>query len=216
MKLSIALLTTSFFSSATLAVASEQNFNDKLLAVQHQWAQANYEIKDDQQGKTFEQLAEKAQGLTIEYPQRAESWVWHGIIQSSYANVKGGLGALSLIDNAKAAFEAAISINGQALDGSAHTSLGILYLKVPGWPISFGDEDDAEKHLKMAHAINPKGIDVNFFLAQLYVEQKQWLDAKKHLLIAQKAPKRTLRPLADKYRQQEVLSLLTQIESKLN
>ncbi|WP_448551225.1 tetratricopeptide repeat protein [Thalassotalea montiporae] len=216
MKLATYLLSSCLLSSAALATEVSNTFNDKLLAVQHAWAKANYEAQDKTQQAAFKQLSEQSLNLASEYPKKAESWIWHGIVQSSYANAKGGLGALSLIDDAKEAFELAIDLNDQALDGSAHTSLGILYLKVPGWPVSFGDDDEAEKHLKLAQQINPDGIDVNFFLAQYYIEQDKWPKAKEHLLLAQAAPKRAHRPLADKYRQQEVATLLTEVNKALD
>ena len=60
--------------------------------------------------------------------------MWEGIIVSSLAGEKGGLGALPLVKQAKTLYEQAIQINGNALDGSAYNSLGVLYYKVPGWP----------------------------------------------------------------------------------
>ena len=36
--------------------------------------------------------------------------------------------------------------------GSAYTSLGTLYFKVPGWPVGFGDEEKAEELLRKALA----------------------------------------------------------------
>ena len=47
------------------------------------------------------------------------------------------------------------------LDGSAYNSLGVLYYKVPGWPVGFGDKAKARELLQKALAINPKGIDAN-------------------------------------------------------
>ena len=45
---------------------------------------------------------------------------------------RGGLGALSLVKDAKKALEQALEIDPRALDGSAYTSLGSLYYQVPG------------------------------------------------------------------------------------
>ena len=35
------------------------------------------------------------------------------------------------------------------------SSLGVLYYKVPGWPIGFGDKDKARDLLQKALAVNP-------------------------------------------------------------
>ena len=45
------------------------------------------------------------------------------------------LGALGLAKQARADFEQAIKLDPTALDGSAYTSLGVLYYSVPGWPV---------------------------------------------------------------------------------
>jgi len=186
-----------------------------LSTLQHQWVQANYEEDDKVKEVAFIALQDSSTLLTAVFPEQAQIWIWHGIIQSSYAGVKGGLSALSLVDDAKDSFEKALTLDENALQGSAHTSLGILYLKVPGWPISFGDDDESKKHLKMALEINPTGIDVNYFLAEFYVEQRNYLKAKEHLIAAQSAPARLNRADADKFRQLEVSTLLIQVNKKL-
>jgi len=194
---------------------SVSDFDKALLALQKQWAVANYVKTKKAQETDFIELQQQLTKLTTQYPKRAEAWIWHGIVQSSFAGVKGGLGALSLVDDAKSSFEKALIIDETALKGSAHTSLGILYLKVPGWPVSFGDDDESEKHLKTALKMNPTGIDVNYFLAEFYIEQNEYNKAKEHLIIASSAPARQNRKNADKFRQQEVSVLLDQVNKSL-
>ncbi|MDA1382172.1 hypothetical protein PCI56_27515 [Plesiomonas shigelloides subsp. oncorhynchi] len=53
-----------------------------------------------------------------------------------------------MVKEAKASLEKALKQNPNALDGSAYTSLGSLYYKVPGWPVGFGDDEQAERLLK--------------------------------------------------------------------
>ena len=98
------------------------------------------------------------------YAGRAEPQIWYGIIAASYAGARGGLGALSLAKDAKKALEQALEIDPKALDGSAYTSLGSLYYQVPGWPIGFGNDDKAREMLDKALALNPDGIDSNYFM----------------------------------------------------
>ena len=87
---------------------------------------------------------------------RAEALIWEGIIESSYAGAKGGLGALSLCKEARGNLEAALKLDPKALDGSAYTSLGTLYYKVPGFPVGFGDDDKAGKLLQKALEAEPE------------------------------------------------------------
>ena len=48
---------------------------------------------------------------------------------------------------------------------------GFPYYQVPGWPVGFGDDEKAEQLLKQALAINPTGIDPNFFYGDFLLDQ---------------------------------------------
>ncbi len=195
--------------------SADNDFDNALIALQHQWAETNYAKDKKMKKSAFVTLQEKSTELTTAYPEQAEAWIWRGIVQSSYAGFKGGLGSISLVDDAKDALEKALTIDENALKGAAHTSLGILYLKVPGWPVSFGDDDESEKHLKVALAMNPTGIDVNYFLAQFYIEQDEYTKAKQHLITASAAPARPSRQDADKFRQEEINALLIEVNKEI-
>lgn len=211
----VIFLTLSLLSAGNaMATTASEPFDDALQAIQSNWAKTNY-AQQDIKKEEFPALVDTAKQLTQQYPDKAEAWIWQGIVQSSYAGVKGGMGALSVLREAKNALEKALSIDESALDGSAHTSLGVLYFKVPGWPLSFGDDDEAEQHLQKALAMNPQGLDVNFFLAQYYIENKDYDTALKHLQLAKAAPKRPNRPLADKYRQEEVSELMAEVNAQM-
>jgi len=201
--------------NAYAAPTTQTIFNQALKTLQQQWVEANYAKNKTKKKSAFIALQEESTALTNTFPEKAEAWIWRGITQSSYAGFKGGLGALPLVDDAKDALEKALTINENALQGAAHTSLGILYLKVPGWPVSFGDDDESEKHLKTALKMNPTGIDVNFFLAEFYIEQEEYIKAKEHLIKASSAPARTNRIDADRFRQLEVKALLALVNKEL-
>jgi len=124
------------------------------------------------------------------------------------------LGALALAKESKADLEKAISINGDALLGSAYTSLGALYFNVPGWPVGFGDDKKAEKLLKQALTLNPSGIDSNYFYADYLISEKKYAQAREYLLKAQQAPARPGRSVADAGRKQEIAAKLAAIATK--
>ena len=109
---------------------------------------------------------------------------------------------------AKALYEQAIQIDGNALDGSAYNSLGVLYYKVPGWPVGFGDKAKARELLAKALAINPKGIDANYFYGEYLLETRQPDEAMAYLERALQAPARPGRTLADAGRRDEAKALL--------
>ena len=62
-------------------------------------------------GARFEQLAAKAHRASEQHPGRAEALIWEGIVLSSWAGEKGGLGALGLVKQAKVLYEQAIQID---------------------------------------------------------------------------------------------------------
>jgi len=191
------------------------NTETELIAVQHSWAKANYQLNDDEQNKAFESLVKHIEELTSAYPEDPEFWIWSGIIKSSYAGTKGGLGALSLVKEARKSLEKAIAIDDQASAGSAYTSLGTLYHKVPGWPIAFGSDKKAQQFLTKALSINPKGIDPNYFYGEYLYDEGEYEEAQKYLIMAQQADPRPGRQLADDSRQLEITSLLDKVQEKL-
>ena len=93
--------------------------DDALLELQRDWAVANYDQAGDAQVAAFEELIEKSQQATSAYPDAAGIWIWDGIIRSSFAGVRGGLGALSLAKESRASLEKAMELDANALDGSA-------------------------------------------------------------------------------------------------
>lgn len=200
-----------------LAMAQAQTDVTKALSnIRSQWAVANYDLHDESQNEAFVGLLSQVESLTKSYPNAADAWIWDGIIKSSYAGVKGGLAALSLVKESRASLEKALSLDPNALQGSAYTSLGALYFKVPGWPISFGDDDKAEQLLQQALKINPDGINSNYFYAEFLQKNGRYAEARTYLKKAQQADPRPEFPLEDKGRQQSISTLLSSIEEELN
>ena len=183
---------------------------DDIYSLQKEWAVINYEIAEDEREAAFSVLAKKANEVVGQYPNRAEPLVWEGIILSTYAGAQGGLGALGLIKEARDRLLDAEKINPNALNGSIYTSLGSLYYQAPGWPISFGSNDDAEMYLKRALEINPNGIDPNFFYGDFLIEQKKYKEAitvLRHALEAQPRPSRSVADAGRKVEINEKISL---------
>ena len=195
---------------------SAQAISPEALPLQSAWEHANYELTDKQQIDAFESLTAKADEIKKQSPQQPDVLIWRGIIYASYAGIKGGLGALSMAKTAKADLEKAIEIDDQALNGSAYTTLGTLYYKVPGWPLGFGDKTTAEKLLKNALRLNPQGIDSNYFYALFLMDKKHYKQAESYLLFAKKAAPRADRPLADKGRLMEIYNALAEVSKHMN
>jgi len=186
------------------AVSMQEAVSD----LQQEWEVIRYKSPAAERVTRFEALAAKAHKVSDSFSGRSEPLVWEGIIVSSLAGERGGLGALSLAKQAKALYESAIAIDGTVLDGSAFNSLGVLYYKVPGWPLGFGDKAKAQELLQKALAINPQGIDANFFFGEFLLESRRGDEAVAYLERALQAPPRPGRELADAGRRDEARALL--------
>ncbi len=182
-----------------------------LQELQSRWANIQYQIPEARRADAFEQLYQRAQALLKAQPQSAELHTWAGIIRGSQAGAEGGLSALSQVKDARAEFEQALAIDPTTLDGSAYTSLGTLYHQVPGWPISFGDDDKARQLLQKGLSLNPDGIDSNYFWADFLHDQGDDAQARQALEKAMAAAPRPGRETADAGRRQEIQALLSEI-----
>ena len=184
------------------------------LQLQEQWARINYEVAEGDRADAMEELVTRCDGMASE-AMAVETTIWCGIVRSTYAGLASPFSAMKYARAARADFEKALEVDGQALSGSAHTSLGTLYYKVPGWPVGFGSDVDAEKHLMKGLEINPDGIDPNYFYGEYLYEQGDYAGSRDHLIKAQQAAPRPDRPVADKGRQAEIRALLAKVEKKL-
>lgn len=202
------------FASLPAFALSEQG-QTQLQSLQDRWAEINYQVPKEQREKAFASLSEQAQKAVSAEPDAAELHIWNGIILSTYAGAKGGLGALGLVKEAKASLEQGLALDPKALSGSAYTSLGSLYYQVPGWPIGFGDDEKAEAMLKQALAINPDGIDPNYFYADYLARAKRYAEAKAALEKALQSPPRPNRKSADAGRKQDIQALLSKVNAEL-
>lgn len=181
--------------------------------LQKEWASIKYNTTNKkQQLSKMGRLTLKAEAVVKQAPQSAEVKIWQAIILSTQAGMKGGLGALGLVKKARNILLEAEKLNPNALNGSAYTSLGTLYYQVPGWPIGFGNKGKAKTYLTKALAINPTGIDPNFFYGDLLAKQGNYEQAIAVLNTALAAPARPNRPIADAGRRKEINALLKEIK----
>ncbi|MFV3334934.1 tetratricopeptide repeat protein [Pseudomonas sp. NY15437] len=208
------LILASLIAFSPLTWALDQAGSQHLGAIQQRWAQIQYRLPEAQRAAAFEKLASDAEAFTREQPQAAEAWIWSGIVTSSWAGATGGLGALGKVKAARASLEKALALDPSALQGSAYTSLGALYDRVPGWPIGFGDSDKADGLLRKALQLNPDGIDSNYFWGDHLYRQGHYAEARAALQKALQAPPRPGREMADQGRRGEIDALLKTIKDK--
>lgn len=210
--LSVAM-STALLVASTFACAGD--LSPEIISVRDRWASVNYDTPKKQREAAFDALAKQAATARTAQPKDANAWIWEGIVLSSYAGERGGLGALGLAKQARGNFEQAIKLDPAALEGSAYTSLGVLYYSVPGWPVGFGDDKKAADLLQKGLKMNPNGIDTNYFHGDFLQRQKNWKGAATALEKALAAPARPGRERADLGRRKEAAALLVEVRTHL-
>lgn len=209
------LFQTIFITCLLLATGPVfSTMTDEVQELQHEWARIKYQLPAKEQEAAFQQLADKAKEVTASQPGSAEALIWEGIILSTYAGVKGGLGALKLVKQARTLFEQAIATDAEAMQGSAYTSLGSLYYQVPSWPVSFGNDNKALEYLKRGLQLNPDGLDANYFYGDYLLQKGDYAGAEAAFNKALTAPARPGRELADSGRRIEITESLAKIKAQ--
>lgn len=206
-----------------LALLARSAFADEMLEadlanLQHAWAKATYQTGKEQQEAAFKVLSDQAHQLTAKSAGASEAQIWEAIILSGYAKSMGPLhpvNALKAAEQARDLLLESIKTNPQALHGSAYTTLGSLYFRVPGWPIGFGDKKKGREYLEKALQLNPNGIDSNYFYADYLRAQGEYPQAVNYYQKALQAPARPGREDADAGRRQEAEEGLKLAQTKL-
>lgn len=193
---------------------SASELNNSLVSLEHDWAATYYQAGEAQQRQAYPQLLAKAADLVKRYPQAAEAKIWLATIMVSNAALESSLTVLATLDNAKALLEESIKQNPTALNGAAYLTLGTLYYRVPGWPVSFGDVSIAEQMLKTSLQMNPQGVDANYFYGDYLLRQERVAEAEAYFRKAVQVSARKQQLINDLHLQQDATVALANIHQK--
>ncbi|MEW5724516.1 MAG: TRAP transporter TatT component family protein [Thermodesulfobacteriota bacterium] len=175
------------------------------------WVGGHTEDKNERLAvyKDAGQWAQKAVELA---PDLAAPHYWLGISLGMYGDTKGKLESLNLVATIKKEMAEVIRIDPAFDEGGAHTVLGRLYFKVPG--IFGGSNELAVLNLKKALEYGPTRPLTHLYLAEVYLEEERWPEARAHLEKALAA--RCSAPIAPECRmwQAQASALLGELESK--
>ena len=172
------------------ALASVQQAKDA-------WENAFYTIPPESQEAALEPLRAQSLRLIDQYPDLAEPYILGALIECSLAANAGGFSALSHVKKARDLALKALAINPMAFEASAYVILGNLYYRLPGWPLSFGDNRIAKSYLETAVRLYPRGLDSNFFYGDFLLEESSPAAALPYLEKAEAAPIRKDSRLSD-------------------
>ncbi|MCE0495836.1 tetratricopeptide repeat protein [Vibrio salinus] len=182
---------------------------------QTRWAvcQYDYENSDEQEG-CFQTLIEQLNHIVTSEPDNMEMATLLAINYASLAGVTGGMKGLSLARKAKDILENVNTKKPDTLHGASYLTLGALYYRAPGWPISFGSKKRARTLLKKALKMNPQSLTANYFYADFLAQQGK---ADKAIRILHDALKIQINPkyqLAGEGRKRDIEALLLKLEKK--
>jgi len=211
--LAMALLT----ASSHVARGSDNRALDAdILSLSEQWATAKYLSKDADEIKLrMADLALKADALAARYPGRAEPLIWSGIITSERALLTWGVTALRLATRARNTLLEAERLDARALDAGAPTTLGVLYSRVPSFPLGWGDSAKARQYLEEAVGKAPSGREARYYCADFLYEQGEYKGAEQLLIAAMALPQHPERPIWDKHLVKMMRELLARVREKL-
>jgi tetratricopeptide (TPR) repeat protein len=187
------------------------------------WEKIKFQVEDPgEQLKQMDALGEQADALAEQHPDRPEVVIWDGIIASeraSLANEQGGISgpvkALQLAIRARDTLDRVEKQDAKAFDAGAPTSLGVLYYRVPGFPMGFGDKKKARHYLEEAIKNAPNGLDAHYFYADFLQEQGEYAKSAEILKHALTLPAHPERPIWDKNRRIVIQELLEKVQSKI-
>jgi hypothetical protein len=202
--------------SASALAANNPALNADILHLALDWEHVKFEVENaDEQEKQMAVLVDRAANIAQRYQNQPEAMIWVGIIiseQASMANENSSpIKALRLALRARDILEPVEKIDPVALDAGAPTSLGVLYYRVPSFPMGFGDKTKARHLLQEAVTNAPSGLDANYFYGDFLFQQKEYSEARKVLMHALSLPAHPDRPLWDRERRLVTQELLAKM-----
>lgn len=201
--------------SSSVCSRAADGLSPEVRRLQTRWEAIKFGVPEgDDQTNQMNALGEEADAVATRLAGMPEALIWDGIITSERASMASTFYALGFAKRARDILEQAYNLDPARLDAGATTSLGVLYYRVPGFPIGFGDKVKARQLLEQAIKLAPNGLDAWYFYGDFLYTQNEFPKAAAVFQHALKIPAHPDRPLWDKNRRLVIEELLAKIESK--
>jgi len=206
------LLVAALLFALPAAASDNPAMDAQVSRISTDWARIKYQVSDKSaQYNQIHALAGQAAAVVARYPGRAEPLLWQGIVVSEEAGLAGTFQQLGLAKTARSLLERAEKIDPRAGNGGVLMSLGVLYSRVPGFPLGFGSSKKAAAYFQRALALDASGLEVNYFYGVFLAEQGDAPGAKAHLERALRAPAEPSRPVWDAGRRRDARGELNKL-----
>ncbi len=217
----VAIVVLSLVGDFSVVQAAEnRTLSAEIRLLSRDWERAKLQVDNrDEQERQMAILAHYAADIARRYQGSPEATIWVGIItseQASMASQNGSpLKALVLAKRARDILEKVEIIDPVTLDAAAPTSLGVLYYRVPEFPLGFGDKSKARHYLKEAIRNAPNGLDANYFYGDFLYDQHEYPEAITVLKRALTLPVLSERPIWDRSRRKVIQKLLAKMQNNI-
>lgn len=189
--------------------------NAEVHRLQSAWDAIKFSVPEgEEQTNKMNVLGDDADAVAAKFPDRPEVLIWDGIITSERASMASVFSALGLAKRARDILQNAYEMAPAKLDAGATTSLGVLYYRVPGFPIGFGDKAKAQQLLEQATKLAPTGLDAWYFYGDFLYEEKEYSKAVEVFHHALSIAPHPDRPVWDKNRRLVIEERLASIAAK--
>jgi tetratricopeptide (TPR) repeat protein len=192
----------SFFLASSVARA-EPSADELANKLNDEWEVIFYTLPSNRQAERFKELLPRIREMEAKYPNRAEPLIIEAVTLCTLVAAEWSFSALSDIEKASDLLMKSIELDPKAMEAAAYIALGNLYYRLPGWPISFGDDDKAREYLEAAVRLYPNEVDTNYFLGDYWLGEDEYEKALPYLEKAEKAVVRPQHSLSDKNTKEE-------------
>jgi tetratricopeptide (TPR) repeat protein len=139
---------------------------------------------DDERLDAYSQGRDAALRAIAAAPQSAEAHLYYAINLGRWAETKGLLRSALALSTVREEVDLVLRLDPRSVEGE--TLAGSLAAALPGF--LGGSASGAEQHFRRALALDPQRAGVRVELAQLYVKEKRYADARRELDLALAEP----------------------------
>lgn len=105
---------------------------------------------------------------------------WKAVAMGKMAEDSGMVNALRMLRPMEKMLLKVVALDEKYENAGAHRALGRMYHKLPGFPVSFGNNQKALTHLKQAHELFPRDVMTRAFYAEVLYDEGWQAEARRH------------------------------------